>query len=315
MEAEFTIRRIFVTGGSGFVGSAVVGELLARGYGVNALVNRTPVRTPGDVRSFPGGLFDAAAVDAAVRGCDAAVHLVGIIAEDTKRGVTFERMHVDGTRAVLDAAARAGVRRLVHMSALGTRPDAVSDYHRTKWRAEELVRASGLDWTILRPSLIHGPGGEFMQMAARWARGTAAPFLFMPYFSDTMLPTFGTGRAGALQPVFVGDVARAFSDAVEKPVTVGQTYALAGAEQLTWTDLHRAIAKAVRGRPRLVASLPAWYATLLTRVLPARLLPFNRDQVVMSQENNTADVAPFVRDFGWAPRPFRDSLHDYATTL
>ena len=103
-----------------------------------------------------GGLFEAAALDEGMRGCDAVVHLVGIIRERPSRGVTFGAVHLEGTRRVVDAAARNGVRRYVHMSALGTRPDAASDYHRTKYEAEEYVRAGGSDWTIFRPSLIHG---------------------------------------------------------------------------------------------------------------------------------------------------------------
>src|SRR5215208_4304157 len=130
--------RVFVTGGSGFVGSAVIDALLARGYGVNALVNRHDLPNRGDsVRSIKGGLFDREALEEGLAGCDAAIHLVGIIMERPSRGVTFERIHFEGTKNVVDAALRSGVRRYVHMSALGVRPDAVSAYHRTKFLAEQ----------------------------------------------------------------------------------------------------------------------------------------------------------------------------------
>src|SRR4051794_28602671 len=189
--------RVMVTGASGFVGSAVTDELLARGYAINALVNRKPVDDRGGrVASFAGGVFDPRALGEAVRGVDAVIHLVGIIMERRGRGITFERIHFQGTRAVVDAARRAGVRRYVHMSALGVRPDAMSDYHKTKFAAEQYVRASGLDWTIFRPSLIHGPKGEFMQMEKKWAKRRAPPFLFMPYFGAGAL---GRGGAGMLQ--------------------------------------------------------------------------------------------------------------------
>src|SRR5262252_7117141 len=107
------------------------------------------------------------------------------------------------------------------MSALGTRPDAVSTYHKTKFAAEQYVRGSGLDWTIFRPSLIHGPKGEFLQMEAKWARYAAPPFLFMPYFGAG---PFGTGGAGKLQPVYVKDVARAFADALSNRKTIGEIF-------------------------------------------------------------------------------------------
>ena len=304
--------RVFVTGGSGFVGSAVIDALLERGYAVNALFNRRPVARSGDVRSIKGNLFDQPALDEGLRGCEAVIHLVGIIMEIPSKGLTFQRIHFEGAASIIDAVRRAGVRRFVHMSALGVRPDAVSDYHKTKFRAEQYLRQSGLDWTILRPSLIHGPGGEFMQMEAKWARMKAPPFLFMPYFGAGPL---GRGGAGLLQPVHVKDVARAFVEALEKPGTIGEIYPLAGPDQVTWPELHRICAEAVIGRRRWVMALPVWKAKLLTHLIPAPLLPFNRDQVIMSQEDNTTDLSKFIHDFGWTPRPFESSLREYAKGL
>ena len=136
--------RVFVTGGSGFVGSHVIGELLEREYGVVALSHRKDLDTRGGrVRVVKGDLFDARALDEGIRGCDAVIHLVGVIFEKRSKGVTFERIHYEGTKSVVDATRRNGVRRYLHMSALGSRADAVSDYHRTKYRAEEYVRGSG----------------------------------------------------------------------------------------------------------------------------------------------------------------------------
>ena len=306
--------RVFVTGGSGFVGRAVIDELLGRGYAVTALAHRAEVKTAGGggVRAVRGDLFDAKALDEAMRGCAAVIHLVGIIFEMPSKGITFERIHYQGTVSVVDAARRSGVRRYLHMSALGTRPGAVSEYHRTKYRAEEYVRASGLDWTIFRPSLVHGPGGEFMRMEARWARGTAPPFLFMPYFGAGLL---GRRGAGLIQPVYVKDVARAFVDALEKPQTIGEVYPLGGPERMTWRQMHRTVAEVLRGKPRRVAAVPAWYAGALTRAVPRFLLPFNRDQVIMSQEDNTCDTAKAARAFGWVPTPFREALQEYKRDL
>jgi NADH dehydrogenase len=305
-------HRLFITGATGFVGTAVVAEALSRGFEVHALVRRGAGPIAGDVRTFTGDLFDSAAVDAAMAGCEAVVHLVGIIAERPKRGVTFERIHVQGTQAIVEAARRAGIKRYVQMSANGTRPEAVSAYHQTKWRAEQHVRDSALDWTIFRPSLIHGSQGEFMRNEAKWAKGAAAPWLFMPYFGAGLL---GTGGAGWLQPIFVDDVARAFVDAIDNPKSIHQTYALGGDEAVSWPQMHAIASRAIAGRPRPSLAIPAWYATLLTRVVPAALLPFNRAQVQMSQEDNTTDLAGFERDFGWRPRPFSSTLATYAEVL
>jgi NADH dehydrogenase len=232
--------------------------------------------------------------------------------ERRHKGITFDRIHFEGTRSIVDAAKRNGIRRYLHMSALGTRHDAVSTYHRTKYAAEEYVRASGLDWTIFRPSLIHGPRGEFIQMEAAWARYKAPPFLFMPYFGRGF---FGRGGAGMLQPVYVGDVARAFVDALANSKTIGEIYPIAGPDRVTWPQLHRICATAIIGRRRWVMPLPAWYAKLLTRIAPASLLPFNRDQVIMSQEDNTTDLAKFRDAFGFEPHPFEPTLRSYAPTI
>jgi NADH dehydrogenase len=211
--------RVFVTGGTGFVGSAIIEELVSRNYSVNALVREGKSRAlRSNVNEIRGDLFDDRLLAEGLRGCSAAIHLVGIIMEKPGKGATFERIHVEGTRSIIDAACRSGIRRYVHMSALGSRPDAVSDYHKTKFRAEEYVRASGLNYTLFRPSLIHGPHGEFMRMEANWARKKSPPFLFMPYFGAGLL---GRNGAGMLQPVYVKDVARAFVEALEKPNTIG----------------------------------------------------------------------------------------------
>jgi len=305
-------RRIFVTGGSGFVGGAVIDELIARSFDVSALVRDKPPAQQDRIHVVKGDLFDTDSLASSITGCDAVIHLVGIIMEHPKKGITFERIHVEGTKSVVDATVKAGVKRYIHMSALGTGPDTESEYHRTKHLAEQHVQASSLDWTIIRPSLIHGGNGEFMQTAAKWARGKAAPFLFMPYFGSGL---FGFGGAGMLQPVYVKDVARAFVDAIDNARTIRETYPLAGPDQITWPQLHHAVAQAVVGKKRAVAPIPAWYAKLLTKVVPAPLLPFNEDQVIMSQQDNTCDLTKFKSDFGFTPGSFHTSLQSYAASL
>jgi NADH dehydrogenase len=308
-------HRVFLSGGGGFVGGQVLSALLVSGHRISALVHRASIGVSPDVprtHIVVGDLFDAASLAQAMDGCDAAIHLVGIIRQRPRGGITFERIHVEGARRVVDAARRAGARRYIHMSALGARPDAPSAYHRTKFAAEEIVRASGLDWTIFRPSLIHGPEGQFMRMEARWARKKAAPWLFMPYFGAGLL---GRGRSGRLQPIYVDDLARAFVEALENPRTIGQTYDLGGGEAVSWPQLHRLSARAIVGRRRWVMPIPAWKARILTCVLPGFLLPFNRDQVVMALEDNTCDLSKFAADFGWTPRGLSTTLGLYAERL
>lgn len=305
--------RVFITGASGFVGTAVVEELVSRGYGVNALARGGKLKiASAQINIVRGDLFDRKSLEAGMAGCEAVIHLVGIIAEQAGKGINFERIHVEGTRSVVDATVAAGIKRYVQMSALGTRPNAQSRYHQTKFRGEEIVRQSPLDWTILRPSLIHGPGGEFTKMEVAWARGKAAPFLFMPYFGAGI---FGTEGAGLLQPVYVKDVARAFVDCIEKPPTIRRTYDLCGVDRMTWPQLHQAFAATVVGKRRWVIPIPAWYAKSLIYFLPKGSLPFNHDQVIMSQEDSVGNISAFEKDFGWKPGEFNSALKSYAGNL
>jgi NADH dehydrogenase len=306
--------RIFVTGAAGFVGSAIVDSLLENGFGVNALTRSGTLKQEEDehVRIIKGDLDSPEALDEGMAYADAVIHLVGIIREKASSGTTFQHVHVEGTRSVIEAAKRAGVRRYLHMSALGARADAVSEYHKTKFRAERLVYPSTLDWTVFRPSLIHGPGGEFLKMEAGWARGTKPPFVFMPYFGGGLL---GFSRPTLVQPIFVQDVARAFVEAIDLPKTIGNIYCLGGADRMTWPQMHHRAAHIFTGRRRLAMPLPAWYASAMTHIVPDSLLPFTRDQVTMAREDNSCDMDPFAADFGWEPGGFESTLASYAGSV
>lgn len=229
---------ILVTGGTGFVGREVVRQLRAAGHRVR-VVARHPGRTgawaddPG-VESVAADARDVKALTAAMSGVTAVVHLVGIIMETPK--ISFEIAHTQITANVLAAAKAAGVRRYIQMSALGTRPDAVSRYHRTKWEAEELVRASGLDWTIVRPSMIFGPGNKSFRVLAAFMRW---PWDFLNSYT---FPNLGGGTA-RVQPVAVNDVAQAIVRALSNEAAIGKTYDLCGPEPMTWSDVLTVLAQ------------------------------------------------------------------------
>jgi len=311
-------RRVMVTGGAGFVGRYVVRELLRRGHTPVCLVRdagRLLAHVPGPaqlrVEVVTGSLFDADAVARAVEGADAVIHLVGIILESLRQ--TFRKVHVEGTRAVVRAAQQAGAGRFIHMSALGTRPDAVAPYHKTKYDAEQIVRGSGLEWTIFRPSIIHGPDGEFMRLMKAFVRPRPwhGPILAMPYF--------GSGE-GKLQPVSVRDVAHVFVAALHTPESIGKTYSLGGPEVYSWKELYALCAQAIRGSVKRQMSVPIPVANLLaltvmkTPLVP-KLLRFNRGQVAMSQEDSVCDRRPVEEAFGVTLRSFREELFEYAELI
>lgn len=286
--------RVLVTGGSGFVGRALVSELQAHGFGVRVLARGSRGVVDG-VETVRGSVTDWTGLEEACRGCDAVIHLVGIIAEVGAQ--TYRRVHVDGTRNLLAAARVAGIRRWVQMSALGTRAGAVAEYHRTKWEAEELVRGSGMEWTIHRPSIVFGPGDGFAGFLARMSQWSP------------VLPLIGGGGM-RFQPIAVEDVATCFVRALERASTVGQTYDLCGRERFTLREVLRQVL-VVTGRRRLLLPVPWAIAGIQARMaewvfagMLGKAPPLNRDQLRMLQEDNIGDPRPMIRDYGVEPLGF-----------
>lgn len=315
-------RCVAVTGATGFVGRYLVRELVERGHRVRALVrdrSKAGRTLPGaSVAHIAGDIFDARSLDDLLDGADALVHLIGIRRE-MPGGVTFQRLHVNATSNALAAAERAGVRRYVHMSALGSRPDAKSAYHKTKWKAEQRVRDSSLAWTIFRPSIILGPDGEFMEMAQGWARGTEPPKHFLPYFMKPV-PTVGArtpgsaDRSALIQPISVRDVAKAFATAVEREDAFGEVYPLVGPEPFTWPQLLVQIRDATPGaKPKLKPfGVPADIASMMAlgmqKIGLGGLLPFGPSEPIMAAEDNTGSPNKARADLGVDPEPFTKTL-------
>jgi len=293
--------KIFIAGGTGFVGGHLTTELLKRGHELALLSHAGAGNTQVGITLQQGDVTDSASYSSAMKGCDAAINLVGIIREFPARGITFERLHVEATSAMVQATHHAGVQRYLQMSALGTRVDAVSGYHRTKWRAEEVVRGSGLAWTVFRPSLIFGPKDAFVNMLAANLR--LAP----------VMPTMGDGKY-RLQPIHGADVARCFADALERPETAGQTYELCGEDRLTYRELLDAIAEAIgKGRP-FKPALPLGIMQPVIKALQGlSAFPITMDQLQMLLEETICDGC-WRKSFDIQPIRFRDGIREYLST-
>lgn len=293
------MQRIFVTGATGFVGHAVVRALLTHGFLVRCLVrpgSEALLKGFESIDRVPGDVLEPDGLPPSVEGCSAIIHLVGIIREHRAAGVTFDRLHTQATANMLGVAREAGVKRYIQMSAVGTRPGAISRYHRTKWQAEEVVRASALDWTIIRPSLIFGSGDEFVSVLARMVRRLPA------------VPVLGAGQY-QLQPIAVEQVAEGFARALRLPLTVGQTYEMAGPEPHRFVELLDQIGVALGVARVRKIHIPLGLIKAMTRAfgwLP--FFPVTKDQIIMLEEGNVADPTRFYADFSMTPEPLAVGL-------
>jgi NADH dehydrogenase len=280
------MSNVLVVGGSGFVGRHVVARLVGRSYNVTVPARRRAraghLITLPTVDVVEADVHDDATLAGLVRGQDAVINLVGILqgSRGSPYGPEFARAHVELPRRIVAACAAAGIRRFLHMSALGADSQGPSMYQRSKGDGEALVRSSGLDWTIFRPSVIFGPEDKFLNMFAQLAR------LF------PVLPVGGT--AVRFQPVWVGDVADAFCNALDNGATFGRAYELAGPRIYTLRELVEFAARA-SGHPRLVIPLPAGAARLqamLMELAPGEPL-MSRDNLDSMKVDNVASVQPF----------------------
>lgn len=292
--------RIFVTGGTGFVGRVVVRQLQSVGNKIYCLV-RNPGRArqvlPPEVELQQGDLTDPEGFKPALKECEAVIHLVGIIFE--KGRSTFERIHIKGTADLLTAASEARVTRFVHMSALGSRPGAVSRYHQTKYKAEQAVIQSGMDWTIFRPSIIYGPRDQFVNVLARVIRW--AP----------VIPIIGAGE-GRLQPISVDNVAACFALAVGNPASHRKIYNLGGPQALTYNQICAIITNVLGKRKRTVhipTALVKPAAVVAEWLLPRP--PMTREQLIMLEEDYVCDPTEAIGDFGLELQGFEAGIQVY----
>ena len=226
-----------------------------------------------------------------MEGSAAIIHLVGIIREHRATGVTFDRLHTQATANMLGVAREAGVKRYIQMSAVGTRSGAVSRYHRTKWQAEEVVRASALDWTIIRPSLIFGPGDEFVSVLARMIRRLPA------------VPVLGDGQY-QLQPIAVDQIAEGFARALRLPSRWARPTRQAGRSPIASTSSSTWSARPLGTARVRKVHVPLGLIKVMTRAfgwLP--FFPVTMDQITMLEEGNVTDPTRFYADFNMTPEP------------
>jgi len=289
--------KVLVTGATGFVGPRIVHALRTEGRDVRALVRR-PDRGAHlaslGVELAVGDVTDAASVSAAAEGCTHVVHLVAIL---KGKPHDFERVMTGGTRNVIAAAKNAGIERLVLMSALGTTSTTkdLVPYFGAKFAMEQDTVASGLEYTIFRPSFVFGRGGAL------------ATFMKQVRYSP-VVTVIGSGRQ-QIQPIWIDDVAEHFARALDTPAAANKTFEIGGPDIVTWDELYRTIAR-VLGKRRALAHVPAGLArsgARATQWLPGA--PLSADQVAMIEAgDNIVTNTDAVHTFQLPLVPLEDQI-------
>jgi uncharacterized protein YbjT (DUF2867 family) len=283
-------QNFLIIGGAGFVGRHLVAALAARGASVTVPTRRRErakhlIMLP-TVDVVEADLRDPAALAGLAAGCDAVVNLAGIL-----HGPDFKFAHVELAQAVVNACHQAGVKRLLHMSALGADPAAPSEYLRTKGVGERAVLAADdLEVTVFRPSVMFGPDDRFLNLFAQLA---------------ALSPVLALAGAGArFQPVYVGDVVKAMLAALDSREAGGKRYDLCGPQEYTLRELMEFVCAAT-GRKRLVIGLPdslAYLQAWAMELMPVKLL--TRDNLLSMQ---VASVCDCMFPFGIQPAALEDA--------
>lgn len=288
------MARIAITGGTGFVGIHTTKALLRAGHQVRLIARgkrRTP--RPQGVEMVRADVLSGRGLAEGLTGVDVLVHLVAVILE--KGGQTFDAVNAEGTRRVAEAAKAAGVGHHIQMSALGAGPDPHYPYLRSKWQGEEYVRASGVPYTILRSSLMFGPGDGFFTVLTRLVR------------RNPVVPIVGDGRT-SFQPIAVEDTARIVVECVERGPD-RRVHDIGGPDHLSYEEIIDIIRREL-GVRRLkvhlpvVAMVPA--AAVMERVFP-RKPPITRGQLRLLEKHNITRLDAVPADFGFRPLAFAEN--------
>lgn len=281
------------------MGNHVIDALLEKGHQVRVLVrprSKDKLKRANETETVFGEATEFSDLVNGAQDRDAIIHLIGIIRELPKRGITFHLLHTQVTSNIISAAKEAGVSRLLHMSALGARPDSPTAYLRTKFEAQELVCKSGLEYTIFRPSIIFGDGGEAIRMFANMVQ-------------KRIVPIVGNGKY-RYQPINVKTVAQSFERSLHLEETKHHIFDLGGPDEVTFNNIIDTIAR-VMEKKILKIHIPLFPLRILTSILQRFPdYPLTTEQITMLLEGSTCNTRPFYETFGLTPISLEQTLQE-----
>ncbi|WML90843.1 NAD(P)H-binding protein [Thiothrix lacustris] len=296
---------VSIIGGTGFVGTYLIDALLQAGHTPRVLVragSEGKLAAASQCETVSGDIGDNAALDNCLQGTDAVIYLIGILREFPAKGITYEESQFLGVERTVAAAQRQGVKHFILMSANGVKAGGTK-YQDTKFRAEQCVQASGLAWTVFRPSVIFGEPRGKMEFCTQLQKELVLPPIPAPlFFGGVNILQAGEFQ---MQPVHVTDVAQAFVGALDNPAAIGKTFALCGADAVSWKTIIQTLAQASGRSGKLAVPAPAAILKVVAGVLDKQAwFPITRDQIVMLLEGNTCSDNSAWQTFGMTPKRF-----------
>lgn len=286
-----------ITGSTGFVGRHIARELCSRGLEVRCLARTTSDLTALgglDAEIHHGDITDEASLETALQGVETVVHLVAIIRET--KGATFEAINFGGTTNLLQAAKRKGVKRFIYMSNLGAGPDQRFPLLYMKWRAEEEVKNSGMDFVILRPSVIFGEGDGFVRALAGVIKKTP------------LAPIIGSGKT-RFQLISVEDIANCVAQSLNDERTTNQIIPLGGPEYLTYEEIVDLIIEELKlRRAKVHIPVPLMQSMVWMGEKLGLKLPITSAQLAMIARDNITNLDVVERIFGFKPISLRERI-------
>jgi len=295
---------ILITGATGYIGQHLVSRLAAQGEPLRCLVRDTKkaasiLPTKG-IEFVRGDTTQPASLEAAVRNVDTIVHAAFITADHKQSaGNYYEKTNVQGTANLIEAAKNAKVKRIIEISGLGTKPDKAGSYMQGRYLAEKMVKESGLDWTIIQPSVLFGKGAPFIKGLTELIR--TAP----------VVPLIGGGKT-MFQPIYVEDVVTVIVKVLEDPThTSGKTYTIGGPQYYSFTQIIDTLLYAMhKTRIKVYAPTPlvGAGAAVMEAVLPKP--PLTSAAMTLFSFDNTTDLNSVERNFGFTPMSFTRYLEE-----
>ena len=304
--------KVALFGGTGFVGSYIIDELLKNGHEPVVLVrdgSESKLNNSEKCKIISGDVNDVKSIENTIERSDAVIYCIGIIREFPRKGITFEKLHFQAAKECIHIAKSLGVKRFIMMSANGVKVDGTG-YQKTKYLAEEYLKFSNVDWTIFRPSLIFGDprGGDRPEFCSQLKKD----MLNLPFPAPNFHPGLNPLNAGkfAMSPIHIKNVAEFFVKSIELKESIKKTYSLGG-EAYYWKDIISTIAKSY-GKKKWSVPAPAIGVQILAAFLGRfSWFPITKDQITMLLEGNICQSKELYDSFEIEQIPFNTETLSY----